>query len=128
MQVVGLVHDLGKLLYFLSPGCGQWSVVGDTFPVGCAFSEKIIYPKTFAANPDSMDAVYSTKFGIYKEFCGLDQVMLSWGHDEVRLLLSDVSTCQAKRVSVKYLYMVLRDQCTLPEEGLAMIRYHSFYP
>jgi inositol oxygenase len=22
----------------------------------------------------------------------------------------------------------LKDQCSLPEEGLAMIRYHSFYP
>jgi len=109
MQVVGLVHDLGKLLYFLSPGCEQWSVVGDTFPVGCAFSEKTIYPETFAANPDSKDAVYSTKCGIYKERCGLDAVMLSWGHDE-------------------YLYMVLREQSSLPEEGLAMIRYHSFYP
>jgi inositol oxygenase len=83
MQVVGLVHDLGKLLYFMSPGCGQWSVVGDTFPVGCAFSEKIIYPETFAGNPDSKDKVYSAKLGIYKKACGLDQVMLSWGHDEV---------------------------------------------
>jgi inositol oxygenase len=28
----------------------------------------------------------------------------------------------------QYLYHVLKDQSSLPEEALAMIRYHSFYP
>ncbi|ORY13632.1 hypothetical protein BCR34DRAFT_480752 [Clohesyomyces aquaticus] len=108
MQLVGLVHDLGKLLYFFDAR-GQWDVVGDTFPVGCAFDESIIYPGSFAANPDSQDPIYSTEYGIYSPGCGLENVMLSWGHDE-------------------YLYHVLKDQSTIPEEGLAMIRYHSFYP
>ena len=111
MQVTGLIHDLGKLmLFFEDLGTrGQWDVVGDTFPVGCAFDERIIYPETFAANPDSKHPVYSTKNGIYAPGCGLDNVMLSWGHDE-------------------YLYHVVKDQSTLPDEALAMIRYHSFYP
>ncbi|KAF4583590.1 hypothetical protein EYR38_002345 [Pleurotus pulmonarius] len=108
MQVTGLVHDLGKLLFILGSE-GQWDVVGDTFVVGCKFSDKIIYPDTFANNPDIHDPIYSTEYGIYQPNCGLDNVMLSWGHDE-------------------YLYNVLKDQCSLPEEGLAMIRYHSFYP
>jgi len=108
MQVTGLVHDLGKLLYFFDSQ-GQWDVVGDTFVVGCKFSDKIIYPETFANNPDSNHPVYSTKYGVYHPNCGLENVMLSWGHDE-------------------YLYHVLRTQSTLPEEGLHMIRYHSFYP
>ncbi|KAG5715189.1 Inositol oxygenase [Termitomyces sp. T112] len=108
MQIAGLVHDLGKLLLLFGSE-GQWDVVGDTFVVGCQFSEKIIYPDTFAANPDYHDEVYSTKYGIYEPHCGLDNVMLSWGHDE-------------------YLFHVLKDQSTLPEEALAMIRYHSFYP
>jgi inositol oxygenase len=109
MQVTGLVHDLGKLL-FLFDSEGQWDVVGvrkylslpisdselgililgyslltiqDTFVVGCRFSDKIIYPETFAANPDSHDQIYSTEYGIYQPHCGLDNVMLSWGHDEV---------------------------------------------
>jgi len=84
-------------------------VVGDTFVVGCKFSDKNIYPETFAANPDFYDPVYSTENGVYKPGCGLDNVMISWGHDE-------------------YLYHVFKEQSTLPEEGLAMIRYHSFYP
>ncbi|KAJ7913223.1 DUF706-domain-containing protein [Mycena leptocephala] len=108
MQVTGLVHDLGKLLYLFGSE-GQWDVVGDTFVVGCAFSDKIVLPETFAGNPDSKDAVYSSEYGVYKPHCGLDNVMLSWGHDE-------------------YLYHVLKEQSSLPEEGLAMIRYHSFYP
>ncbi|KAI2468009.1 DUF706-domain-containing protein [Annulohypoxylon bovei var. microspora] len=108
MQLTGLIHDLGKLLYFYGSE-GQWDVVGDTFPVGCAFDKCIIYPDTFGENPDSKDPIYSTKFGIYSAGCGMDNVMLSWGHDE-------------------YLYHVVKDQSTLPPESLAMIRYHSFYP
>lgn len=57
------------------------------FPVGCAFSDKIVLPETFAGNPDSKDPLYSTECGIYQPGCGLDNVMLSWGHDEVRLKL-----------------------------------------
>jgi inositol oxygenase len=108
MQLTGLVHDLGKLLFFFGAQ-GQWDVVGDTFPVGCAYSDKIIYPDTFVDNPDYGHEVYSTKYGIYEPGCGLDNVMLSWGHDE-------------------YLYLIAKDQSTLPDQALAMIRYHSFYP
>ncbi|KIH87549.1 inositol oxygenase [Sporothrix brasiliensis 5110] len=109
MQLTGLIHDLGKLLYFYDAE-GQWDVVGDTFPVGCAFDrERIIYADSFAANPDAAHPVYSTEFGIYSPGCGLDNVMLSWGHDE-------------------YLYHVVKEQSLLPAESLAMIRYHSFYP
>ncbi|KAI1812630.1 DUF706-domain-containing protein [Poronia punctata] len=109
MQLTGLIHDLGKLLYFHGSE-GQWDVVGDTFPVGCAFDlDAIIYPDTFSSNPDVDDAVYSTRYGIYSPNCGLDNVMLSWGHDE-------------------YLYHVVKNQSVLPDEALAMIRYHSFYP
>lgn len=108
MQLTGLIHDLGKLLFFFDAE-GQWDVVGDTFPVGCRFDERIIYPGTFENNPDSRDPIYSTTYGIYSPGCGLDNVMLSWGHDE-------------------YLYHVVKGQSTLPDEALAMIRYHSFYP
>jgi inositol oxygenase len=109
MQLTGLIHDLGKLLFFFDAR-GQWDVVGDTFPVGCAFDERIIYGnKSFKSNPDYADPMYSTKYGIYSPGCGLDNVMLSWGHDE-------------------YLYHIVQAQSTLPDEALAMIRYHSFYP
>lgn len=109
MQLTGLIHDLGKLLFFFDAQ-GQWDVVGDTFAVGCAFDEGIIYGnKSFSANRDFEDPIYSTKHGIYTPGCGLDNVMLSWGHDE-------------------YLYHIAKEQSTLPQEALAMIRYHSFYP
>lgn len=45
MQVTGLVHDLGKLLYFFGAE-GQWDTVGDTFVVGAKFDERCIYPET----------------------------------------------------------------------------------
>ena len=105
MVLTGLIHDLGKILCLF--GEPQWAVVGDTFPVGCRYSDKIVFPEFFADNPDSQVAEYQTPCGIYEERCGLDHVHLSWGHDE-------------------YLYHVVKDY--LPAEGLAMIRYHSFYP
>ena len=109
MQLTGLIHDLGKLLYFFG-ACGQWDVVGDTFPVGLAFDDRIIYgSESFKDNPDYYNEIYSTKYGIYTPGCGLDNVMLSWGHDE-------------------YLYHICKEQSILPSEALAMIRYHSFYP
>jgi inositol oxygenase len=102
--VTGLIHDLGKILCLW--GEPQWAVVGDTFPVGCAFSDKIVYPEFFDDNPDRHHPVYSTRNGIYEPGCGLDAVNLSWGHDE-------------------YLYHVVKDR--LQDEALYMIRYHSFY-
>ncbi|KAJ5232568.1 inositol oxygenase [Penicillium chermesinum] len=109
MQLTGLIHDLGKLLFFFGAD-GQWDVVGDTFPVGCAFDERIIYGRaSFSDNEDLNHPIYDTKYGIYSPGCGLDKVMLSWGHDE-------------------YLYHIVKEQSTLPDEALAMIRYHSFYP
>src|SRR5262249_2700555 len=84
-----------------------WAVVGDTFPVGCAFSDKVVFPEFFADNPDRAVPACQTPCGVYEEGCGLDRVHLSWGHDE-------------------YLYQVVKDY--LPEEALYMIRYHSFYP
>ena len=47
--LVGLLHDLGKVLCLY--GEPQWAVVGDTFPVGCRFSEKIVYPEFFSREP-----------------------------------------------------------------------------
>lgn len=36
----------------------------------------------FKENPDSQVPEFSTKLGVYKENCGLDNVVMSWGHDE----------------------------------------------
>src|SRR5580765_6744973 len=39
--LTGLIHDLGKILCLW--GEPQWAVVGDTFPVGCAWSDRIVF-------------------------------------------------------------------------------------
>jgi inositol oxygenase len=105
MQLTGLIHDLGKILCLW--GEPQWAVVGDTFPVGCAWSEKIVYHEFFRDNPDANVPEYQTRCGVYEEGCGLRKVDISWGHDE-------------------YMYHVVKDY--LPEPALYMIRYHSCYP
>ena len=104
MILTGFIHDLGKILSLY--GEPQWAVVGDTFPVGCAYSDKIVFPQYFDENPDKQVDHYQTLSGIYTPGCGLDRVHLSWGHDE-------------------YLYQVVKNY--LPPEALYIVRYHSFY-
>ncbi|MDP4247345.1 MAG: inositol oxygenase family protein, partial [Bacteroidota bacterium] len=77
MVMAGLFHDMGKVLCLF--GEPQWAVVGDTFPVGCAYSDKIVYPEFFVANPDYENEAYNTQFGVYAPGCGLRNVTMSWG-------------------------------------------------
>ncbi|WP_266362200.1 inositol oxygenase family protein [Tellurirhabdus rosea] len=102
--LTGFLHDMGKVLCLF--GEPQWAVVGDTFPVGCAHSDRIVYPEYFELNPDSKDERFNTQYGVYEPNCGLRNVHMSWGHDE-------------------YLYQMMKPY--MPEPALYMMRYHSFY-
>lgn len=110
LHLTALIHDLGKVL--LHPTFGgepQWCVVGDTFPLGCAFDESIVYSQHFEDNPDTKNQEVNTRLGIYEENCGLDKVTMSWGHDE-------------------YMYLVLKGNATkLPPAAHFIVRFHSFY-
>ncbi|HTM63021.1 MAG TPA: inositol oxygenase family protein [Gammaproteobacteria bacterium] len=114
LPLIGFLHDSGKVLADKQWGAlPQWAVVGDTFPVGAPFSTANIYSDSgfYQHNPDlNIKANTLTRFGIYKKHCGLDQVKMSWGHDE-------------------YMYSVLHRTPTIfPDEALYIIRFHSFYP
>ena len=104
MVLVGFVHDLGKCLCLY--GEPQWGVVGDTFPVGCAWSDQIVFPEYFANNPDRNAPKYQTQYGIYEPNCGLENVHMSFGHDG-------------------YIAEVMKPY--LRDEALYMLRFHSFY-
>ena len=107
MPLVGLIHDLGKVavkIYKIK----WYESAGDSFPLGCAFSDKCILNYGFDENPDSKNPKYNTKYGIYNANCGFDNCLF-WGHDEI-------------------MYQTLINSKTkLPEEALYTIRYHSFY-
>ncbi|WMV53700.1 hypothetical protein MTR67_047085 [Solanum verrucosum] len=136
LHLTGLIHDLGKVLLLPSfGGLPQWAVVGDTFPLGCAFDESIVLHEVFffflsfafsltrvdglsettslsqlKGNHDNNNPSYNTKYGVYSEGCGLNNVVMSWGHDD-------------------YMYLVAKaNKTTLPSAALFIIRYHSFYP
>lgn len=64
-QLTGLIHDVGKVLACW--GEPQFSVVGDTFPVGCAFSEKCVFPDLFQNNPDTQNDQYKCVVEIDKQ-------------------------------------------------------------
>lgn len=105
-QIIGLIHDVGKVLF--SFGEPSWAVVGDTYVLGCEFPKSIVYYDTLKGSQEY--GKYNT-YGIYKENCGLDNLVLSYGHDE-------------------YLYNVLKKNKNhkLSDKYLDVIRYHSFYP
>ena len=104
MVLVGFIHDLGKCLCLY--GEPQWGVVGDTFPVGCAWSDQVVFPEYFKANPDRHIEKYQSRYGIYEPGCGLENLHLSFGHDG-------------------YIAEVMKPY--LPDEALYMLRFHSFY-
>lgn len=107
LQVCGLIHDLGKILF--SFGEPSIAVVGDTYVVGCEFPKSIVYYETMQENPDSKHPIYSTRNGIYEERCGLENLTITFGHDE-------------------YLYQVLQQCPNYPIRYKNIIRYHSLYP
>jgi inositol oxygenase len=104
MVLVGFIHDLGKCLCLY--GEPQWGVVGDTFPVGCAWSDQVVFPGYFSRNPDVNVPEYQTQYGIYQPHCGLENVHMSFGHDA-------------------YIAEVMKPY--LSDEALYMLRFHSFY-
>lgn len=108
MILVGLIHDMGKA-FALYTEFAQWAVVGDTFPVGCAYAPENIYYDFFKSNPDFNDPRYNTKLGMYEANAGLENLIMSFGHDE-------------------YMYFVAAEESNLPPEALSIIRYHSCYP
>jgi len=109
LQLTGLIHDLGKVLY--KWGEETHSVVGDTFVVGAKFPESIVFYETLVNNPDFSNSIYNTQNGLYEENCGLDNVKITFGHDE-------------------YLYLVLSKNKNhkLSKKYWDIIRYHSLYP
>mmetsp|Transcript_39226 Transcript_39226/g.117958 ORF Transcript_39226/g.117958 Transcript_39226/m.117958 type:complete len:292 (-) Transcript_39226:597-1472(-) len=102
MQLVGLVHDMGKIMFLWGTNedgqdgtsCDgkQWALGGDTWVVGCQIpdGDAVVFPEFNRLNPDMNDSRYNTKYGMYEPHCGLDRLMFAWGHDEYmyRMLVS----------------------------------------
>lgn len=117
-QLVGLLHDVGKIMFrFGSEKNGQngtvdgaqWALGGDTWVVGCKIPDSIVYPEFNKLNKDVQANFHNTEYGMYSASCGLEQLVFAFGHDE-------------------YMYRLLKhNNCTIPEEGLQMIRLHSCY-
>lgn len=118
-QLVGLLHDMGKIMFNwgakedgqIGTAQGpQWALGGDTWVLGCRIPDDVVMPQFNSLNPDMQHPVYSTTLGIYEPGCGIENLTFAYGHDE-------------------YMYQMLKhNKCSIPAEGMAMIRYHSCYP
>ncbi len=112
--LVGFIHDLGKVMLLPQFGSlNQWAVVGDTYPIATPFAaSNVFYANGYYTEcPDYKH--YNTQddnsFGNYPRNCGFDKVDMTWGHDE-------------------YIYEAMKQGSNICEEGLYLLRYHSFYP
>ncbi|CCI42687.1 unnamed protein product [Albugo candida] len=117
-QLVGLLHDMGKIQYLWgtkevgqegTAHGDQWALGGDTWVLGCRIPDSVVFSEYNALNPDMDNDIYCSRYGIYSPGCGMANLKFTWGHDE-------------------YMYrMLMHNKTSIPEEGLAMIRYHSCY-
>ena len=52
------------------------------------FSMNEHWMQYFNENPDYHNPKFNTKLGVYSEGCGLEKVLMSWGHDDYMYLVS----------------------------------------
>lgn len=119
LQLVGLIHDMGKIMYLWgndedgqqgTVDGNQWSLGGDTWIVGCEIPNTIVFPEFNKYNPEY--GKYD-KYGIYSPNCGLENVKFAFGHDEYMFRMLKFNT--------------EKGLCSIPYQGLLAIRYHSCY-
>lgn len=112
LPLIGLIHDLGKVLVLDNFGKHpEHFSVGDIYPLGCKFSPaNIYYDKSFHHNnPDFNISKYNSLYGIYSPNIGFKNIEMTFSHDY-------------------YLSHVLfNSKHNFPYEAIYIIQFHSFY-
>jgi len=107
LYLVAYMHDLGKIMLLNKfHNLPQHFVVGDIYPLGTPFEKSnILYDKNYhKQNKEYGEHHY---FDLYEPFCGFEKLNFTISHDY-------------------YLYKVLK-KTKISDEGLYLIRFHSFY-
>lgn len=115
-----LIHDGGKFLMEWIP---EHRVVGDTFPHLIKPGKEEIFYEEFKRNKDWKLVSKKGPNGFYSKSCGLDSMLMTWGHDEYLFnIVFDWIKQNAEYVKKTW-------KCTALELRLMlyMIRFHSFY-
>ena len=117
MPLVGLIHDMGKILYVNGNDADgtskttQWALVGDTFITGCPIPKNIVLAQYNNLNLDNKDSnnENSNNESKYTSGYGLSNCSVSFGHDE-------------------YMYrLLISNNHKMPKEAEYIVRYHSLY-
>ena len=87
----------------------DWTICGNSRVVGCAAPSDTAYGEFRVRNDDDEDVRFATLNGIYQPHCGFDHVLMTWTGPE-------------------YMYHMLKfNGVDIPDEGLHMLRYFTFY-
>jgi len=126
MQLIGMIHDLGKIIFMWGEyddgqhASSQWGIAGDTWVVGHPIPECVVFPELNKLNQDEQHPVYGKGNGMYELNCGISALEFAYGHDEYLYHMIQYNQTQFEKNGIQY--------TPLPPEALAMIRYHSCYP
>lgn len=115
-----LIHDGGKFLMEWIP---EHRVVGDTFPHLVKPGTEEIFHEEFKLNKDWRLVSKKGSTGFYRKHCGLDAMLMNWGHDEYLFnIVFEWIKQNAEFVKKSW-------KCTALELRLMlyMVRFHSFY-
>lgn len=82
IELLGFLKNLGNILFLEDFGkLPEWLLLCDTYPLGCKFNKlnKNFNKKFYKKSIDFKNIKYNTKFGIYKKYCGFNNLFMS--HD-----------------------------------------------
>ena len=110
----GCSHELGCVVNIIEsasspasdPTCYDWTRTSRSRIVGCAAPACASFPEFRYLNADERSYT-SPSQGIYEQFCGFENVMLTW-------------------TGTEYLFRMLKhNDALVPDEGLYILRYFS---
>lgn len=140
LHLVGLLHDMGKVLSLPAFGLPQWAVVGDTFPVGYGWSLSSTLV-AFSTLGLLMPKKLSTfRFSLETKIIPILRTIPPTGYTSL-IVVWTIWKCHGVWNSLpnrfvpfsllghdEYLYRwALKNDTALPPMALKVIRFHSFY-
>jgi len=108
VQLVALIHDLGRIINSFETGSGygvyNWTIMTSSGVVGCAPPTCAVFQEYRNLDPDRHHEMYNSPLGMYEANTGMENLLLNWTGPE-------------------YMYYLLKENCvSIPEDGLVMLR------
>ena len=103
LPLLGFLAHLGKLLLLKEfGGYPSWTILCESFPLGCALSSEHKY------HENNVPITNKSRYGKYKQFCGFKNLKMSFSHN--KFVVNQLEKMKHK----------------LPEEAIYILRFFTF--